>query len=181
MSFSATFSATPGLTSRAKASTPRLSQESHFSNKKNHTIFAGRNNRTFRPNNHYSHFLDTRQLFPFRQFGNRQYQVKKRPRSPRRFYEAKQATLGGVWHQKHAGNARNGLVCPLGSTETAFRNRKNTAVLEFRHSSKIHSQCTATGFSHAPKANQAHPTPRACPFRFLVIPGQRRSRLRPLF
>ena len=23
---------------------------------KNHTIFAGRNNRTFRPNNHYSHF-----------------------------------------------------------------------------------------------------------------------------
>jgi len=73
MSFSATFSATPGLTSRAKASTPRLSQESHFSNKKNHTIFAGRNNRTFRPNNHYSHFPNRFYREKFHQFGNRQY------------------------------------------------------------------------------------------------------------
>jgi len=72
MSFSATFSATPGLTSRAKASTPRLSQESHFSNKKNHTIFAGRNNRTFRPNNHYSHFPNRFYREKFHQFGNRQ-------------------------------------------------------------------------------------------------------------
>ena len=78
----------------------------------------------------------------------------------------------GFLHQKHVGNAGNELVCPPRSTETAFRNRKNTAVLEFRYSGKFHPM-HRNGLFPRPKGKPS--TPRA-PGKSLLVPDQQRHR-----